>query len=224
MASAEELGARVAAIEVAVQLVETQSDANAASGQATDAEISRMKLLVDQAVAAVERRVKAVENALAVGALGHRTPRDDMSGRPDEGYIPKKDLIPKVFNDKPEDWRAWREDVLEWMDASNQGIKEVLEAINKWEDWDEFDLQLLLQGKSTRVQKDKTPLWRALKKVTEGESRRVVAGIKGEDGFKAWYALNRRFEPSVSARHGIVLAEFAGMIQGRLRHRGNYKR
>ena len=154
-------------MEVAVQLVETQSDANAASGQATDAEISRMKLLVDQAVAAVERRVKAVENALAVGALGHRTPREEMSGRPTEGYIPQKDLIPKVFSDKTEDWRAWREDVLDWIDASNPGVKDVLEAINKWEDWDEFELQLLLQGKPTRVQNDKTPLWRASEAKTD---------------------------------------------------------
>ena len=156
MASVEELGARVVAMEVAVQLVETQTDANAASGQATDAEISRVKLLVDQAVGAVERRLKAVEDALAAGALGYGSPRANVPERPSEGYIPQKDLIPKVFNDKPEDWRAWREDVLDWIDASNPGVKDVPEAISKWEDWDEFELQLLLQGKPTRVRNDKT--------------------------------------------------------------------
>ena len=198
-------------MEANFELLNAQVDAQAASGQATDTEMARVKALVDQAIGGVDRRLKAMEDALVAGSLGHRTPREDMPGRPAEGYIPQKDLIPKVFNDKPEDWRAWREDVLEWIDASNPGIKDVLEAINKWEDWDEFELQLLLQGKTTRVRNDKTPLWRALKKVTEGESRRVVGGIRGEDGFKAWYALNRRFEPSVSARHGSVMADFSGM-------------
>ena len=69
-----------------------------------------------------------------------------------------------------------------------------------------------MQGKDDRTTGDKTLLWRALKRTTEGESRKVVTSTKGEDGFKAWYALNRRFEPSVSARHGAVMADFTGMV------------
>jgi hypothetical protein len=120
--------------------------------------------------------------------------------------------MPKTFSDKPEDWRAWREDVLDWIDSVNPGVTGVLEEIGKMEEWDEFDLTLLLQGKADRVKEDTTQLWRALKRVTEGESRKVVTSTKGEDGFKAWFALNRRFEPSVAARHGVVMADFTSMV------------
>ena len=139
MASSEEIAARVAALEAVVQLVETKTDAHAASSQATDAEIAKVKSVVDQVVGGMERRLKAVEESLAAGALGFLSPRARLPERPSEGYIPQKDLMPKFFSDKPEDWRAWREDVLDWIDSVNPGVKDVLEAINKWEDWDEFD-------------------------------------------------------------------------------------
>ena len=198
----------MAALEAQVQLVEVKADAQAASGKATEVDVAKMKSVVDEAIGKIERRIMEVE----ARALAAASPRASFGERPSEGYIPQKELMPKSFNDKPEDWRAWREDVLDWIDAVNPGVKEVLEDINKWDDWDEFELTLLMQGKSERVKKDKTQLWRALKRVTDGESKKVVTSTKGEDGFKAWYALNRRFEPSVSARHGVVMADFTGMV------------
>ena len=39
-----------------------------------------------------------------------------------------------------------------------------------------------------------------------------VTSVKSEDGFRAWFQLRMRFEPSVAARQGIVLADFSGMV------------
>mgnify|MGYP000571085284 CR=1 FL=1 len=162
---------------------------------------------VEIARVALEGRVKLLEDKDQTFHLRGKG-RDSQS----EGYIPAKMLMPKTFSDKPEDWRAWREDVLDWIDSSNPGVKDVLEEIGKMEEWDEFDITLILQGKADRVKEDTTQLWRALERVTEGESRKVVTSTKGEHSFQAWFALNRRFEPSVAARHGVVMADFTGMV------------
>jgi hypothetical protein len=124
---------------------------------------------MEEANIALEGRVKDVEVGARTSTL-----RGRGTEHPNEGYIPPKMLMPKTFSDKPEDWRAWKEDVLDWIDSVNPGVKDVLEEISKWEEWDEFDLVDLLKEKSDRVRNDKTQLWRALKRVTDGESRSVV--------------------------------------------------
>ena len=59
---------------------------------------------------------------------------------------------------------------------------------------------------------DHTNLWRLLRRITEGESKKVVMSIKDEDGFSAWQGLKQRFEPGLAGRQGIVKAEFSGMV------------
>ena len=44
------------------------------------------------------------------------------------------------------------------------------------------------------------------------ESKKVVMSINDEDGFRAWQIL-KRFKFGLAARHGIVMAEFSGMVQ-----------
>ena len=56
-------------------------------------------------------------------------------------------------------------------------------------------------------------VWRALKGLTEGEARKVVVAVKEEDGFKAWQRLHQRFEPSLTARQGLVLSELGAMVR-----------
>ena len=126
--------ARFDAIEAKLQLVDVKVD------------------LVETAENTREGRVKELEERDRVSSL-----RGGLPQRPNEGYIPQKQLMPKSFNDKPEEWRAWREDVLDWIDSVNPGVKEVLEELCKWEDWDEFDFQLLMQGKSERVKDEQNP-------------------------------------------------------------------
>ena len=55
-------------------------------------------------------------------------------------------------------------------------------------------------------------LWRLLRRITEGESKKVVMSIKDEDGFRAWQRLKQRFEPGLAARQGIAMSEFSGMV------------
>ena len=127
MATTEEMAARMAALEAQVQMVDVKADAQAAAGKAMEAVHAMTRSVVDEVVGRMERRLKAVEETLAAGALGFSSPRARLPERPSEGYIPQKDLMPKFFSDKPEDWRAWREDVLDWIDSVNPGVKEVLE-------------------------------------------------------------------------------------------------
>ena len=36
--------------------------------------------------------------------------------------------------------------------------------------------------------------------------------VKNEDGFKAWQKLHVHFGPSLSAKRGMALADFSGMV------------
>jgi len=117
--STEEAMARFAAIEAEMQMIDVKVDMVEAEGDT------------------LEGRVKELEERDRDSSLRARFPQ-----RPSEGYIPQKQLMPKSFNDKPEEWRAWREDVLDWIDSVNPGVKEVLEELCKWEDWSEFDFQV----------------------------------------------------------------------------------
>ncbi len=107
----------------------------------------------DMARNTLEGRIKVLEERDRVSSL-----RGGLPQRPNEGYIPQKQLMPKSFNDKPEEWRAWREDVLDWIDSVNPGVKEVLEELCKWEDWDEFDFVVLMQ-ESPNESKRTEPLY-----------------------------------------------------------------
>ncbi len=78
----------------------------------------------------LEERVRGVELGGRAQPSGER-----VSSRPNEGYIPAKMMMPKNFGDKPEEWRSWKEDVLDWINAHNSGVKDILVEIAKWEDW-----------------------------------------------------------------------------------------
>jgi hypothetical protein len=136
MAPGEEMMAMFASLETRMQLMDTRVET------------------VEVSWIALEGRVKDVEVGARTSTL-----RGRGTEHPSEGYIPPKMLMPKTFSDKPEDWRSWKEDVLDWIDSVNPGVKDVLEEISKWEEWDEFDLVDLLKEKSDRVRNDKSQLW-----------------------------------------------------------------
>ncbi|MDA8582758.1 hypothetical protein N9L68_00965 [bacterium] len=130
------------------------------------------------------------------------------------GYIPQKNKVPEKFEDKIEKWKSWKEDVTEFFDDQNQGMKIFLEAVGKevkpisgaWKN--PFSAQL---GES--VTSDSVNVYRALKQLTMGEARNLVLAVKEEDGFLAWQRLHRRFEPELEARQGIVLAQLAELVK-----------
>ena len=68
------------------------------------------------------------------------------------------------------------------------------------------------ETKYGKVMEEHTNLWRLLRRITEGESKKVVRSIKDEDGFRAWQRLKQRFEPGLASWQGTVMAEFSGMV------------
>eukprot|EP00973_Karenia_brevis_P052469 7290406-Karenia_brevis.AAC.1 len=65
---------------------------------------------------------------------------------------------------------------------------------------------------SMEITGDAVKVWRALKALTEGEARKVLTSVKGEDGFIGWQKLHQRFQPGLATREGLLLAEFSGMV------------
>eukprot|EP00973_Karenia_brevis_P081212 11259935-Karenia_brevis.AAC.1 len=47
------------------------------------------------------------------------------------GYLPHKTTVPKVLGEKVETWRNWKEDVTDFLDAANPGMKNMLKAVEK---------------------------------------------------------------------------------------------
>ena len=69
----------------------------------------------------VLRRSSAPSHTVRVVVQGWRSRR---------GYIPTKFTIPKSFTDKGEKCRQWKEDVADYWDLANVGMKELLEEID----------------------------------------------------------------------------------------------
>ena len=51
-----------------------------------------------------------------------------------KGYLPQKQMVPKAFSDKAEDWRTWQEEIEDYLDSVNPGMKELLKEVDKEED------------------------------------------------------------------------------------------
>jgi len=116
------------------------------------------------------------------------------------GFLYTKNLAPKIFNGKPEDWRNWQQDTMEYFDDIVKGIKQVLEAAAKEEmngDW---------KGQSQNI-------YRALKRFTDGDAKKVVMGVSDENGWKAWRELCKQYEAGVALRLNVAMQELMSMGQ-----------
>ena len=104
----------------------------------------------------------------------------------EKGYLPQKNRIPKTFDDEYSQWRQWREDVEDYVDTARGGMKKFLKKIVKM---DGITDELRMEASKDPiigplVTGDGVELWRALKGLTTGEARKVVAAVKEEDGFQ----------------------------------------
>ena len=63
-----------------------------------------------------------------------------------------------------------------------------------------------------RLIDDQVWVYRALEKLTDGEAKKVILSVKDEDGFRAWQKMRIRFEPTLVAKQGALLAEYGGMV------------
>ena len=102
-------------------------------------------------------------------------------------YLPQKSMITKPFSDEAGDWRQWSENVADYLDSIRPGMSQLLDEINKlqdrvdekWKNEREFD-------HLAKVCKDQVNVWRAWKKLTDGEAKKVVICVRKEDGSRAW--------------------------------------
>ena len=117
-----------------------------------------------------------------------------------KGHIPIKNLTPKEYKDHGDGWRQWQDDLLDFLDCSNPGMRSFLKDVDaQTEELKDWWMQMM---------KDKHGA-----KVTEGgEARKAIMSVKNEDGFKAWQKLHMHFGPSLSAKQGMALADFSGMV------------
>ena len=129
-----------------------------------------------------------------------------------KGYLPQKSMIPKNFTDKADEWRSWQEEVADYVDTVTPGMKKVLAEIDQETDVIDELWRHARETKYGKVMEEHINLWRLLRRITDGESKKVVMSVKDEDGFRAWQRLKQRFEPGLAARQGIVMAEFSGMV------------
>jgi predicted transcriptional regulator YdeE len=64
-------------------------------------------------------------NSGGPGSSGH------TDSKTPKGYLPMKNMIPKTFTDKLEDWLAWQEAVEDFFDNTNPEMKGYLQAIKQ---------------------------------------------------------------------------------------------
>ena len=121
-------------------------------------------------------------------------------------------MIPKNFTDKADEWRSWQEEVADYVDTVTPGMKKVLAEIDQETDVIDELWRHARETKYGKVLEEHINFWRLLRRITDGESKKVVMSVKDEDGFRAWQRLKQRFKPGLAVRQCIVMAEFSGMV------------
>ena len=127
-----------------------------------------------------------------------------------KGHLPQKSMIPKNVTDKADEWRSWHEEVVDCVDTMTPGMKKVLAEIDQGTDVIDDLWRRAWETKYGKVMEEHANLWRLLRRITEGESKKVVLGIKDEDGLSSWQRLKQRCEPGLAARQGIFMAGVLG--------------
>jgi len=46
-----------------------------------------------------------------------------------KGYLPLKSMVPKEFKDQTNDWRQWQDDILDYLDNVNAGMRGILKLV-----------------------------------------------------------------------------------------------
>ncbi len=131
-----------------------------------------------------------------------------------KGYLPWKNMVPKKFAGKPEEWRSWRDDFLDYVDAVTPGVKTVLKCMKPNDELTAAEVVAEYNKEKAKFwgQAEKVDLWRALKDLTEGEARRIVQSAPEEDGWEAWSRMVVHFEPGLACQQGVATSDLTRMI------------
>ncbi len=129
--------------------------------------------------------------------------------------------MPDITKGDVDQWRKWRSKFLNFVNYSTPGMKQILTEIQEKKlDADASFPEDFAKNKDaaegigcTKYQDEKAQVYIALKDLTENEALRVVEGVADEDGYRAWFELNRYFEPGLRTRQGQVLVHLNELMK-----------
>ena len=129
------------------------------------------------------------------------------------GYLPLKIMAPTKFEGKDETWRKWQDNIVDYFDMQNAGMKAFLKSV---EVESEALTDAWLEAKRVvypaSIMDDQVRIYRALKALTDGEAHLIVQAVKDEDGFKAWKALHQRYGLSIAAKQAKAMSDVTSMV------------
>ena len=84
-----------------------------------------------------------------------------------KGYIPINNLISKEYKDHGDGWRQWQDDLLDFLDCSNLGMRSFLKDVEAQPEELKDELMQMMKDKhGAKVTEDSVQVWRALKSLT----------------------------------------------------------
>jgi len=170
-------------------------DAKMAFDQHYDAIVSAKRELT-------ELQVSAESIFLQVKSKIEELERKGRSGGDNKmaGFVQLRNLEPKVYGGKIEEWKGWKETSLDYFDTMEPGMRQVMEEAAKkgvTEDW----------------KKRGRDLHRALKNFTDGDAKKIIMTVKEENGWAAWKELCMNSESGINARMSAALQEVTGILK-----------
>ena len=128
-----------------------------------------------------------------------------------------KDLKPSSFNGKPEKWRVWIEEVVDFAEANHRGLRPLLERVEKLknQEADEYWIvnhsDILPSGSAAEIMEE---MFLLLKTCTEAgtQAREIVANTQKKNGFIAWQRLFAHYQPELAAREAHAFNAVLGMM------------
>ena len=121
----------------------------------------------------VRQKVLSIEAKIASMAASQSEGGGDK-GRGD-GFMSHKSLVPKIFGKDKSGYRRFRDDMLDYMEATKPGMRRLLKAYEKADQVDMVELQgLAVEHPELFTDRLKSQVYIALKACTEGDARTVV--------------------------------------------------
>ena len=128
-----------------------------------------------------------------------------------KGMVLLKDLKPSSFNGKPEKWRTWIEEVVDFAEANHRGLRQLLERVEKLKGQEADEYWILNQKDLTRnisAEEIIEEVFTVLNMYTEQgtQARDIVMNTPKKNGFIAWQRLFAHYQPELAAREGQALS------------------
>ncbi len=129
----------------------------------------------------MQQRVASLGRVHDDGHQGGQQSQQEQVGR--KGYFPLKSIVPEKIDDKIDDWRAWKEDTVDFLDTQFEGMGKFLTEIISKHQGTEAELEDAISsfvGKDGLKynEEDSVMVWPALKRLTEGMAQKIVTNTR----------------------------------------------